>query len=74
MIYQTYEEYLKHPLYQIARSAAITRAGGICEKCRNAPVSEVHHLRYPAWGAFDTPTNLLAVCHDCHCKEHEKEQ
>lgn len=68
--YRTYEEYLRHPLYRIARCVAMARANGLCEKCRGASASEVHHLKYPLWGTFDTPSNLLAVCHQCHAEEH----
>lgn len=71
--YSNYHEYLKHPRYLIVRAEAIKRAAGICEKCNERPVTEVHHLRYPKWGTFDTSDNLLAVCHQCHCKIHGKE-
>ena len=36
-------------------------------------MTEVHHVRYPPWGTFDTVDNLLAVCHECHCEAHGKE-
>jgi hypothetical protein len=61
------DEYLRHPLYRIARAAAMRRARYICEDCTTARATETHHVHYPAWGAFDTPSNLRAVCHDCHC-------
>lgn len=50
------------------------RAGGICERCRRRPATEPHHLRYPKWGTFDVPENLIAVCHACHCELHGKER
>jgi hypothetical protein len=70
--YSTYREYLAHPLFRIARSAALRRARGICEICGKAQATEVHHLQYPLWGTFDTPTNLQAACHSCHSVEHDK--
>jgi hypothetical protein len=70
--YQTYNEYLRHPLYRIARSVAITRANAVCERCCRGSVSEVHHIQYPVWDTFDTPSNLLAVCHQCHCEIEDK--
>jgi hypothetical protein len=73
MTYSTYDEYLAHPLFKIARAAAFRRANGVCEECHSAPPTEPHHLQYPVWGAFDTPSNIIAVCHDCHCKLEGKE-
>lgn len=72
MLYQTYSEYLRHPVFRIVRAVAMRRAKGVCEKCGKASASEVHHLKYPVWGAFDGPSNLLAVCHNCHSAEHHK--
>jgi len=43
------------------------RAQGKCQRCLMNPATEVHHLRYPKWGTFDVPANLMAVCHGCHC-------
>jgi hypothetical protein len=63
--YNTYEEYLRHPAFQAARRVAMQRAEWRC-RC-GAPATEVHHLRYPAWGTFDVPSNLEPVCHTCHC-------
>jgi hypothetical protein len=71
--YQSYDAYRAQPLYKIARSVAIRRAKGICEECKTYPVSEVHHIKYPVWGTFDTPSNLQAICHPCHCKKHNKD-
>lgn len=57
------------------RAAAMTRANGICERCRKKPPAQVHHklpVRF-----FANPNdanfleNLLAVCMRCHRKEHE---
>lgn len=70
--YATYAEYLRHPRFRAVRRQVIERAGGICERCRSRPVTEVHHVRYPPWGTFDVPENLIAICHPCHCKEHGK--
>lgn len=79
MKYQSYDEYLRHPLFRAVRAAALRRANGVCEECRIKRATEVHHwrelpCRYPVWGAFDTTTNLRAICHECHCKEHGVER
>lgn len=72
MSYRSYAEYLRHPTYRAVRQIAWNRSAGRCEWC-NAPATEVHHLRYPKWGTFDVPENLVALCHACHCKAHNKE-
>jgi hypothetical protein len=71
--YRTYREYLRHPRFLAVREQVFRRAGGRCERCRAAPPTEPHHLRYPPWGEFDVPQNMVAVCHPCHCIYHGKE-
>lgn len=70
--YRGYREYLRHPRFLAVRAEVFARAGGKCERCEARPPTEPHHLRYPPWGAFDVPENLLAVCHPCHCAIHGK--
>jgi hypothetical protein len=71
--YRSYREYLRHPRFLAIRAQVFQRAAGRCEQCGvNAP-TEPHHLRYPPWGEFDVPQNMLAVCHRCHCDYHGKE-
>lgn len=71
--YETYPQYLCHPVFRAARAIAMRLAHGKCQ-C-GAPATEVHHWKdrpYPPWGMFDVPSNLLPICHACHCKEHGK--
>jgi 5-methylcytosine-specific restriction protein A len=56
------------------------RATGSCEKCRqpapfqkakdNTPYLEVHHVIPLSKGGEDTIENAIAVCPNCHRKEH----
>lgn len=71
--YKGYDNYRRHWLYQVIREVAISRGWGLCELCATRDVTEVHHDKYPVWGAFDTPSNLVAICHECHCEIHNKE-
>ncbi len=71
--YRTYAEYLKHPKFLAIRAVVMARNGGLCERCNNRRATEPHHLKYPPWGTFDVPENLIAVCHPCHCVIHGKE-
>ena len=66
--YQTYAEYLRHPVFLAARAVVMIRARGTCERCESTPATEPHHLRYPPWGTFDVPEHMIAVCHGCHCE------
>lgn len=72
--YASYREYLRHPRFLAVRALVFERAAGSCERCRKRPPTEPHHLRYPPWGTFDVPENMIAVCHSCHCKIHGKER
>ncbi len=71
--YRSYREYLQHPTFRRVRAEAMRRAQYRCVHC-GARATEVHHLRYPAWGTFDVPENLEPVCHACHCRLHGKER
>lgn len=70
--YSSYAEYLKHPRFLAVRARVFDRARGVCERCKVRPPTEPHHLRYPPWGEFDAPENMIAVCHPCHCEIHGK--
>jgi hypothetical protein len=74
--YGNYEEYLRHPMFKAARRAAFERAAGWCEACKSRPPVDAHHQdkKYPPWGAFDSPSNLIALCRECHCVAHNKEK
>lgn len=70
--YRTYAEYLRHPRFLAVRERVFTRAAGSCERCGSRPPKDPHHLRYPPWGEFDVPENIIAICHECHCEIHGK--
>lgn len=70
--YRGYREYLRHPRFKEIRAEVFQRAAGLCERCYDRTPTEPHHLRYPPWGTFDVPENMIAVCHGCHCEIHGK--
>ena len=47
--------------FRLAYDAAIRRCE-VCERCGQAPVSKALRIKDPVEGAFDAPSNLLAVC------------
>jgi len=73
MRYQTYQGYLKHPMFRLIRQVVMDKAEGRCVHC-GAPATEVHHKdgKYPVWGAFDVPAAIEPVCHPCHCRIENK--
>jgi hypothetical protein len=50
--------------FRLAYDVAIRRCD-LCERCGKSPVSKVLHIKDPVEGAFDAPSNLLAVCNAC---------
>jgi hypothetical protein len=72
--YNTYAEYLRHPKFRAIRAEAMKRARWICQQCRKARATQVHHLKYPPWGEFDVIENIQPICYPCHCKIHGKEE
>lgn len=58
--------------------------GGLCERCRKngliVPAEEVHHKIHLTPENISRPEialnwrNLIALCKDCHMKEHRKEK
>ena len=61
---------LQLSLLDSPRNQAIERSGGLCERCHKNPVTEPHHLRY---GQDITASDIIAVCHECHCELEGKE-
>jgi hypothetical protein len=51
--------------FRLAYDVAIRRCD-ICERCGKAPVSRALRIQDPIEGAFDSPSNLLAVCDACY--------
>lgn len=58
------------------RDSILKRDKYICNWCGN-PASEVHHLERITPGNIDKKethkaSNLISLCRDCHCREHDK--
>ena len=41
-----------------------------CEMCGSTAV-DIHHIRYRSHGGTDHPSNLAALCRDCHNMAHD---
>jgi hypothetical protein len=64
-----YRDYLKTAQWRTIRQKVMLRAGGLCEGCRSATPSQVHHLTYERAGA-ELLFDLVAVCRECHQRAH----
>jgi 5-methylcytosine-specific restriction endonuclease McrA len=62
-------------VYPERRRQVWERAGGVCEFCHAAPVTDVHHLagRVAARGVDPHRLdNLIGLCEPCHRRAHEQ--
>lgn len=67
-----YNEYLASDKWAAKRRKVLDRAGNICEGCRQAKATEVHHLTYEH--LFDEFLfELVALCRPCHTRWHKEE-
>ncbi|MGN6556069.1 MAG: HNH endonuclease, partial [Verrucomicrobiota bacterium] len=66
---QRYEAYLKSAEWQQKRQLVLARVQGICEGCRSAVATEVHHLTYADVGS-EFLFQLVAMCRPCHDRFH----
>jgi 5-methylcytosine-specific restriction endonuclease McrA len=65
-----YEDYLRSEQWQSKRRLVFQRCAGICEGCRQAKATQVHHLTYEHLGD-ELLWELAAVCRECHERVHE---
>lgn len=68
-----HNEYLKTEEWRAKRAAVMERSKGLCEGCRCAYATQVHHLTYIHW-KNELLWELVAVCDDCHDRAHGERQ
>lgn len=67
-----YGEHLASDAWREMRAKVITRAGGVCEGCLDAPAEEVHHKTY-AHVRSEFAFELVALCGACHDRLHNRD-
>jgi 5-methylcytosine-specific restriction endonuclease McrA len=67
--WSVYGQYLRSPEWAERRVLVFHRAAGLCEGCRKAGPTQVHHLTYKNVGG-EFLWELAAVCDECHEREH----
>lgn len=60
-----YQTYLASREWALKKEAVRKRSGGICERCKNAPHQQTHHLTYARIGC-ELLEDLQGVCRACH--------
>lgn len=67
-----YQDYLKSKEWAEIKLDLYQTRGKKCEVCGSNKRIEVHHKHYN--NVFkEEPNDLLLLCHDCHSKEHKKQ-
>ena len=70
---KAYNQYLQTPEWKRKRELVLLRAQGICEGCREAEATVVHHLNYDYVGD-EFLFQLVALCRPCHDRCHNPPQ
>ena len=63
-------KYMLSAAWRSKRDSVILRAAGICERCHQWPIVNVHHLHYGNLGN-EPLEDLLGVCSRCHKELHD---
>ncbi len=66
-----YRNHLQSEYWKTIRLKALERDNKICQSCKSARATEVHHLTYKNLGS-ETLDELISYCRACHEKVHEK--
>ncbi len=66
-----YQWYLTSAFWRERRVAAFRRAQSICERCKERPATQVHHLNYLRI-FYELPSDLMALCAKGHAEVHQQ--
>lgn len=62
---QRYLDYMRSRLWLERRAFILDRDKGICQLCKTARATEVHHRTYERF-TNELPTDLISICDKCH--------
>lgn len=68
-----YEAHLASDVWKALRLRVFEREAGLCQGCRLASGTQVHHVTYKRLGR-ELLTDLVLFCDDCHAHHHETER
>jgi len=66
---EQYRNYLTSPEWKQKRALVIDRENGLCQGCRQSPITEVHHSTYKTVGN-ELLFQLVGLCSPCHRLAH----
>lgn len=73
--FDSYDAYLRSPLWADIRIRVLERCGAKCEACRKRMAAQVHHRAYdPATLRGDHIDALTATCFRCHNRAENKQK
>jgi hypothetical protein len=61
-----YGTYMASRAWKLKRKEVIARAENICERCFDADIRDIHHVRYERLGHEDIDQDLMGLCRPCH--------
>jgi 5-methylcytosine-specific restriction endonuclease McrA len=67
--FEAHNEYLQTDEWQEKREAVLDREDSLCQGCRAALATQIHHLNYDNW-RDELLFQLVALCEDCHERVH----
>lgn len=68
--YETYEHFLRSPLWREQRREALIRDSWRCRRCESKLSLQVHHKRYAKVLGTEKLEDLETLCNTCHRKHH----
>lgn len=66
---KSFQSYYTTKTWQLRRKKVLERCDYVCEKCHKQYATDVHHITYERFRK-ERLSDLLALCFDCHQKEH----
>lgn len=66
-----YNSYILSQQWAEKRKAVIARDNGVCRRCEDAAIDQVHHLTYERIGN-EKLDDLIGLCATCHAIEHDE--
>lgn len=64
-----YHIHLSSPAWKATRQQILARCGGVCERCAERKVQNIHHITYRNLG-HEPLTDLSGLCRPCHREVH----
>lgn len=71
--HELHSSYMHSDAWGAKRAAVLARENNLCQGCRRAPATIVHHLTYDHWQS-ELLYELVALCESCHGQGHDRQR